>query len=81
MERVWQEQGEAEAEALVEAMDASDSLVRIRVVYLDAEPGEPFAPEAPRRAIESMRGVFTCPPPRPRPRSTSDWRSLRAAPR
>ena len=55
VERVWQRQGEAEAQALLAAMAADAGAVRIRVVYLDAQRSEPFAPEAPRRAIEAAR--------------------------
>jgi signal transduction histidine kinase len=55
VERVWQRQGQAEAQELLQALAASAGDVRIRVVYLDAQRGEPFAPEAPQRAIEAAR--------------------------
>jgi two-component system NtrC family sensor kinase len=53
VERVWQQQGEAKARDLLQAMDATASEVRIRVVYLDARRGEPLAPDAPQSAIEA----------------------------
>jgi signal transduction histidine kinase len=55
VEHVWSRQGEAEASALVEEMDVATSDVRIRLVHLDAEPGEPFAPAARQRAVEAVR--------------------------
>jgi signal transduction histidine kinase len=56
VERVWRQQGEAEARALLREMHASTGGVRIRVVRLDAPSGEPDAPEAPRPALETVRG-------------------------
>jgi signal transduction histidine kinase len=55
VERVWSRQGAAEAAALVEEMDVAASDVRIRLVHLDAEPGDPFAPAARKRALEAIR--------------------------
>jgi signal transduction histidine kinase len=55
VERVWERQGEAEASALVETMDATAPEVRIRLVHLDAKPGDPFAPSVPTRALEAIR--------------------------
>lgn len=55
VERVWTREGEAEAAALVAAMDVPGSDVRIRLVHLDAEPGDAAAPAAPRQALEAIR--------------------------
>ncbi len=55
LERVWERQGEAEAFDLLKAMEVIAPDVRIRLVYLDAEHGQPFAPDAPQRALEAAR--------------------------
>jgi len=55
VERVWQRQGQAEALDLVKSMNVGASDVRIRLVVLDAEKGDPFAPDAPQRALEAAR--------------------------
>jgi signal transduction histidine kinase len=55
VERVWRQQGEAEAHALLEAMERDADEARIRAVYLDAQPGEANAPEAPQPALEAAR--------------------------
>jgi signal transduction histidine kinase len=55
VERAWRQQGEADAEALLRAVEESGNEVRVRVVYLDAEPGESAAPSAPRKALEAVR--------------------------
>lgn len=55
VERVWRRQGEAEALDLLASMDSVKSDVRVRVVYLDAERGDPFAPDAPGRALAATR--------------------------
>ena len=55
VERVWQRQGEAEALDLLKSMNAGAPDVRIRLVVLDAEKGNPFAPDAPQRALEATR--------------------------
>jgi len=55
VERVWQQQGEADARDLLRTTEASAGELRIRVVYLDARPGEPSAPGAPQRAIEAVQ--------------------------
>ena len=55
VERVWAEGGAQEAIDLVKAMDESAADVKVRLVYLDAESGDPFAPEAQKPALESVR--------------------------
>jgi signal transduction histidine kinase len=54
VERVWQRRGEADAIDFLASMDAG-SEVSARLVYLDAERGDPFAPAAPGRALEAFR--------------------------
>jgi signal transduction histidine kinase len=55
VERVWQRQGQAEAIDLVRSIGAATPEMRIRLVYLDAEQSEPFAPEAPQHALDAAR--------------------------
>jgi signal transduction histidine kinase len=56
LELVWQQQGKAKALELLPSMNlVSPPDVRIRLVYLDVERGGPFAPDAPQRALESVR--------------------------
>jgi two-component system, NtrC family, sensor kinase len=55
VERIWQQHGEHEATALVEAMDAAAPEVRVRIVRLDAERRRNAAPSVRRRALEAIR--------------------------
>jgi hypothetical protein len=55
VEQAWRARGEAGAVVLLRAMDSGARDVRIRLVYLDAERGAPFGPEAPNQALEAVR--------------------------
>ena len=55
IEQAWQARGEAGVVDLLRATDAETSDVRIRLVYLDAQRGEPFGPAAPNQALEAVR--------------------------
>jgi len=54
VERVWQRQGEADAVSFLTSMDAAFE-VDVRLVYLDAEPDDAFAPAARGRALQALR--------------------------
>ena len=55
VERAWRQNGEAEAQALLGAMDTGTEGVRVRIVHLDARPGEAFAPDVSASALELAR--------------------------
>lgn len=49
----WRDRGPDQALALVRKVDRSRDGIAIRLVFLDAAPGEPHAPRAPRHALAS----------------------------
>jgi signal transduction histidine kinase len=54
VERVWSAQGRERALALIAETNQREDVVRIRLVRLDAEPGDPFAPGAPGLASRAV---------------------------
>jgi signal transduction histidine kinase len=53
--QAWRDHGRDYAVELVRTIDQSDNGLRIRLVLLDAQPGEPQAPAVPRLALAAVR--------------------------
>jgi signal transduction histidine kinase len=54
VENAWLEHGEARARELIDAADALEDGVQIRLVLFDAAPGSPLAPGAPAVALQAL---------------------------
>jgi signal transduction histidine kinase len=55
----WRDHGQAYAIELVRKIDQRRDGLRVRLVLLDAQPGEPLAPAVPNLALAAVRGERT----------------------
>jgi two-component system, NtrC family, sensor kinase len=59
VESAWIDRGRDHALDLVRELNERETDIRIRFVFLDADPGSQFGPDAPRDALEAIRSAGT----------------------